>query len=228
MPVLRALEPALSLSEVWKYEIGGREPRPSLLRLAETLLPEAQALVAPAAVFDLFPVHEVRHNWVVLGGGHKLRGPDVAGLLAPAKEVVIGAVTIGSALEERAARYFAEGQPAHGYLLDCLGTAAVTDLVQQVCVRLETLAAARGWPLGFPISPGDTGWPLDEQRLLFSLFSAQAIGIQLTDSCMMIPQKSVSFVVGLGPGILTAAQASQCDYCSLRDTCRYRHARIEE
>lgn len=225
MPPLRvtALTASIDLNEVWKYETRGQEPRPSLRRLAEDLLPEAQTLVASAAVFDFFPVQEVRHDRVTLAGGRCLRGPDAARLLAPAKEVAAGVVTIGPALEERASRYFAEGQPAHGYLLDCLGTAAVTNLVQQVCAHLEGLSTARGWPLGFPISPGDAGWPITDQRVLFDLVPADTIGVRLTDSCAMLPKKSVSFVAGLGPGILTAAEGSQCDYCSLRETCRYRH-----
>ncbi len=223
MPLLTTLTPTIDLSEVWQYESRGQEPRPSLRHIAEALLPEAQALIAPAAVFDLLPVQEVRHDRITLQGGHHLRGRDAARLLAPAREVAVGIVTIGPALEERASHYFAADKPAHGYLLDCLGTAAVTNLVQQVCMHLESLATARGWPLGFPLSPGDAGWPLTDQRVLFELLPAQAIGVRLTESCIMIPKKSVSFVVGLGPGILTAAEGSQCDYCSLRDTCRYRH-----
>jgi len=223
MPILTTLKPAIELTEVWKYEQGGREPRLALRQLAEKLLPEAQALVTPAVVVDFFPVSEVKHDRITLEGGHRLRGPDAARLLAPAKEVVVGVVTIGPALEEQASQYFANGQPAHGYLLDCLGTAAVTNLVQQVCAHLENLAAARGWPLGFPLSPGDAGWPIAEQKTVFALVPAETIGVRLTDSCAMLPKKSISFVAGLGPGMLTAAEGSQCDYCSLRDTCRYRH-----
>lgn len=223
MHLLTKLTPILDLTEIWKRENGGSEPRPALRRLAEALLPEAQALTAPAVIFDLFSVQEVKHDRITLAGGHRLRVPDAARLLAPAKEVAAGVVTIGPALEERASRYFAEGEPAHGYLLDCLGTAAIIDLAQQACAHLEGLAAARDWPLGFPISPGDAGWPLTEQRVLFDLLPAQAIGVRLTDSCVMIPKKSLSFVVGLGPGILTAAEGSQCEYCSLRETCRYHH-----
>jgi len=223
VPLLTALTPVVDLAEVWQHECGGHEPHPALKRIAEALLPEVEALIAPAVVYDLFPTQEVRHDRITLADGRRLRGPDAARLLAPAKEVAVGVVTIGPALEARASRYFAEDEPAHGYLLDCLGTAAVTNLVQQTCAHLEGLAAARGWPLGFPLSPGDAGWPITEQRVLFDLLPAQTIGVRLTDSCVMIPKKSVSFVVGLGPGILTAAEGSQCDYCSLRETCRYRH-----
>ncbi len=223
MPLLTALSPTIDLTEVWHYENLGREPRPSLRHLAEVLLPEAQALIAPATVFDILPVQEVRHDRITLAGGNRLRGADVARLLAPAEEIIVCLVTIGPALEERVSGYFAEEKPVQGYLLDSMGTVAVINLMQQVCAYLESLAAARGLPLGFPISPGDAGWPLADQRVLFSLLPAHDIGVRLTDWCIIIPQKSISFVVGMGPGVLTAAEGSQCDHCSLRESCRYRH-----
>ena len=224
MQVFAELDCRFTLDDVWQNENGGRPPRPALQRMGEELFPEAQSLVKPAAVFDRFPVRSVGHNKITFANGEALRGPDIARMLGPAKEVFVAAVSIGSALEDRASQYFADGERARGYLLDCLGTATMTSLVQQVCARFESLAAPSGFPLGFPISPGDEGWPLAEQRVLFRMLPTDLIGLSLTDSCVMLPKKSVSFVVGLGPGIQTAAESSQCDYCSARETCRFRHS----
>ena len=222
MPVLTHLVPEFTLADLWQMEMGGREPRPTLKQIAEELYPQAQRRVHPAAIYERFPVQKVTHDRVYLANGAALRGPDAAKVLSPAREVVVGVVTIGDAVEALSAEYFARGQALEGYLLDCLGTAAVTNLVQQVCTSLEPLATEQGFPLGFPISPGEPGWPLTEQRVLFSLVAADRIGVRLSEGCAMIPKKSVSFVLGIGPGILTAAEGSQCDYCSLRDTCRHR------
>jgi hypothetical protein len=222
--VLTELDCRVTLDDVWQNENGGRPPRPALQRLGEELFLEAKSLIKPAAIFDLFSVRTVGHNKIGLSNGESLRGPDIARLLAPAKQVFVAAVSIGSALEDRASRYFIDGERARGYLLDCLGTATMTNLVQQVCARFEPLAAPSGYPLGFPISPGDEGWPLTEQRVLFKMLPTDRIGLSLTDSCVMLPKKSVSFVVGLGPGIQTAAESSQCDYCSARESCRFKHS----
>ncbi|MGB8647819.1 MAG: hypothetical protein WCF84_21475 [Anaerolineae bacterium] len=222
MRVLTDLVPQFTLDDIWQVELGGREPRPALRGVGETLYPEAQRLVVPAAIFERFPVQKVMHDRVYLAGGQVLRGPDVAHVLAPASEVVVGMATIGAALEERSSQYFQQGDAVSGYLLDCMGTAAVINLVQQVCAFLEPLAAEWGYPIGFPLSPGEPGWPLAEQRVLFGLVPADRIGVTLTEGCAMRPNKSVSFVLGLGLGIRTAAEGSQCDYCSVRETCRHR------
>ncbi|MGE5140709.1 MAG: vitamin B12 dependent-methionine synthase activation domain-containing protein, partial [Rudaea sp.] len=212
------------LAEIWKIETGGREPRPAIREMVKSLVPEALSLVEPAAVVEFYSVVQVLHNRVGLGGGRSLKGQDVARILGPAQEIAVGVATIGSALEARVAELFAGEEPARGYMLDVLGSAAVNNLVQQVCGRLGALALERGLPIGFPISPGDPGWPLVEQRTLFELLPTETIGVDLTESCLMIPKKSVSFAVGLGKDIAPADQGSQCEICSLRETCRYRQA----
>jgi hypothetical protein len=38
---------------------------------------------------------------------------------------------------------------------------------------------------------------------------------------MMIPKKSISFVVGIGPDM---SRDDFCELCSFNERCRYRHA----
>jgi hypothetical protein len=59
--------------------------------------------------------------------------------------------------------------------------------------------------------------------ILFDLLPAREIGVQLTESCLMLPRKSVSFAVGLGSEM--QADATACDLCSKRDHCRWRDGR---
>jgi hypothetical protein len=49
---------------------------------------------------------------------------------------------------------------------------------------------------------------------------ASQVGVKLTSSGMMIPKKSMSFIIGIGPDM---SRVSICDMCSLRGTCRYKH-----
>lgn len=222
MTVLSTLTAVPNLSQIWKYENSGRAVRPTILELGESLLVEAQSLITPKVVLDLFQVNRVLHNRIELAAGYRLQGSKVARLLAPAKEIAVAIVTLGPALEKRVSRYFADNQPLCGYLLDRLGTTAVTSLQQQVCAHLEGLAQEKAWQVGFPISPGDNDWPLVEQKILFELVPAHTIGVRLTRDCIMVPKMSLSFVSGLGPQIQDAAGALPCDFCSIRASCRYR------
>ena len=59
------------------------------------------------------------------------------------------------------------------------------------------------------------------QPQIFALVDPSKAGVKLTSGGMMIPKKSVSFVVGLGPEM---SQANMCSVCSLKETCRYQNA----
>jgi len=58
------------------------------------------------------------------------------------------------------------------------------------------------------------------QKQIFTLLDTEKIGLKLTSSSLMIPRKSVSMVVGLGPEVMKGA--GTCAYCGLRETCRYQ------
>jgi hypothetical protein len=71
------------------------------------------------------------------------------------------------------------------------------------------------------MAPGSLGdWPLREQRPLFMLLgdTYSAIGVRLTDSCLMIPTKSVS-----GIRFPTETRFESCQLCP-RDVCPGRRA----
>ena len=73
------------------------------------------------------------------------------------------------------------------------------------------------------ISPGYAGWDTAEQAALFHLCPGDAIGVTLNDSCVMIPGKSISFLVGVGPEARVDHYFTQCRRCWMAD-CAYRRA----
>ncbi len=191
-----------------------------VIAVAQEVLEEAQSLLAPAALYALLPVRALEHEQILLDGGAVFAGPLATRALAGATELALAVCTIGSALEERSAALFAAGHLLQGLAMDGAGTAAVRLLAGALGVRICDEATARGLSAGMSASPGQEGWPITQQRALFGLLPAEKIGVRLTDSCLMLPRKSVSFVVGLGPDM--RADAVPCDFCSKRERCRWR------
>lgn len=193
---------------------------PPLLAAAQEVLPEAQQLLAPAALYAILPVQDFEHQQVVLGHGLSFSGPLVARALAGATQLALAVCTIGPALEERVQTLFAAGDALQAVALEGAGIAAIGQLSAQVGVRICDVATRRGLSVGMRASPGQEGWSIQQQRVLFSLMPTQQIGLQLTSSCLMLPRKSVSFVMGLGPDM--RADAVPCDFCSKRERCQWR------
>lgn len=188
--------------------------------VAEQALELGLPLLQPAVAYRSIPVIGLRHERLLLHGGAFLSGPLVAAQLHAACEVAVLVCTIGPVLEQRASRCFAN-DPALSVALDGLGSAAVDLLAATACRWVDTQASERGIQTTVPLSPGLLGWPVASgQREIFTLVPAAEAGILLNAGSMIIPHKSTSLVIGIGPDVLH--EGDTCDFCSLRERCTFR------
>ena len=191
-------------------------------------LDDARALLRPAAAWDTFAIKEFRHERLVLAGGSKIGGGPVASVVAGASELAIGVCTVGGALGDRVSELQAEGGRLQAMFLDDLGSWAVDQVRQQLCHSIEAAAEGRGWRASASLSPGESEWSVADQSAIFALLDTRPIGVTLNESLMMSPVKSLSLIVGIGPGPLGVEGASNCDFCTLRERCNYRRLRITQ
>jgi hypothetical protein len=83
----------------------------------------------------------------------------------------------------------------------------------------------QGWHTSAPPSPGESVWSVKKQKLLFVLVAASLIGVSLTPRMIMLPRKSLSLILGTGRNPIGVEGASNCDFCSVKEYCRYRALR---
>jgi hypothetical protein len=198
-----------------------RTRRSALVTAAQRALDLGTSLLHPAVLTRAVAVREHRHERILLENGTLLTGPLVARHLSGAQRITAVVCTIGPELENLASSWMQEN-PLLALALDGLGNAAVEILAQQVCGRIGKQAQAKGLQASTPLSPGEPDWPVEVgQPQIFALLDPSQAGVTFSSGGMMIPQKSISFVVGIGPAM---AQTDACDVCSLKETCRYRHA----
>lgn len=111
---------------------------------------------------------------------------------------------------------------------DLLGQFAL-EMIKEQALRTslaalrERLLAQYGLEAKASMNPGSGDrslWPIEEQRRLFALFgdTQSAIGLRLTDSCLMLPNKSVS-----GFYFRSEQEFHNCQLCR-RDPCQNRRA----
>lgn len=197
-----------------------RPRSPVLADLVEQALELGPALVDPVVLTRQLGVTGLRHECLQIEGGFELSGPLISQHMASAAWVRALICTLGPELEARVA-FEMRRNPPLGMALDAYGSAAIQELATMACGYLEAEAQGQGLGSTIPLSPGMIGWPLDQGQLeLFALVDATQIGVSLTTGLQMIPCKSLSMVVGLGNDMERSGRA--CDYCSMRDTCRYQ------
>lgn len=196
---------------------------PALLEAAREAVRLAQTLAAPAAVHDWFPLRQVAGTEVWLdrpAAGARLSVGPRADLLAPARQALVAVYTIGPALEIRVRQLHETGDGLLAFMLDSAGVLALGSIGDRLRQQAEEYAARRGWGLSPALAPGSlAGWPVQGQRELCALLPLERIGVRLNDLCVLEPQKSVSLVIGAGPGYPAAHVGSLCACCALADTC---------
>ncbi|OFW46471.1 MAG: hypothetical protein A2163_07085 [Actinobacteria bacterium RBG_13_35_12] len=71
-------------------------------------------------------------------------------------------------------------------------------------------------------SPGYGDWKVSQQDIVFKSISADNIDVRLTKGCMMLPQKSLSWVIGAGKEVIvTSEEYNKCKDCQSK-SCNYR------
>jgi hypothetical protein len=224
MPVLENLELHFDADAVMRGQ--GADPailrarRPALANLAEQAIQEGLPLVEPSVVYKTFPVQEVRHERLIFAGGEQLSGKLIAHHLAQARQVYVLLCSIGSSLERYADEMWTSSA-VYSLALDGVGSAAVEALANSVCRHLEDQATEQGWKSSIPLSPGMMDWTVQEgQPQIFHLLEGEPLEVSLTPSYIMVPRKSLTMVVGVGPDLDVVGRT--CDYCNLKDVCRYQ------
>jgi hypothetical protein len=197
-----------------------RSRNPVVIKFAERALAEGMPLLNPIVIYRRLAVKSVRHERIALRGGGVLTGKLVAEHLAAAQEIVVIAATIGGRLEDRISQAL-KHDTMYALALDGFGTAAIETLAVATCRHFSKAAAGKGLKTTIPLGPGMIGWPVEMgQKEIFALLDTDKVGLRLTSSSLMVPRKSLSMVVGLGPEVTKGAKT--CTYCAMQATCRYQ------
>lgn len=157
----------------------------------------AAALLEPREAVAHAPVVRPAAGTVSLAPGLVIKSDHIARLLAPCGEAYGLAVTIGPHLEAKRDRYLARRETTRALVLDAIGSVAAEALAEEAHARIRADAAARGLTATPRFSPGYGDWPVSAQADFLNWLGAAGIGIRLTPQFQMIPEKSVSALLGI-------------------------------
>jgi hypothetical protein len=195
--------------------------RPGLRRRLATAVEDLVSVATPAACYDAYPIERILHERLELAGGTRIGCGPLASVVAGSEKLYVAVCTLGPALDERIRAYRADRRYVEMLLLDELGSWAVDQVRTQLYERVQAEVAERGWHLSSPLSPGESAWPIREQRIVFRLLNTATIGVTLGAGDLMRPLKSLSLVFGAGSQQLGTEGLTRCHFCSIRDRCRY-------
>ncbi|MBN2100091.1 MAG: hypothetical protein JW753_10900 [Dehalococcoidia bacterium] len=202
------------------YQMGypkKREVRSAIASAVDECLRDAAGLIDARYLFTFENVLMVAHPAAVIRETLAFESHVISRLLEQCTKVIVFVATIGERLEDTARKAADEGNMLRSFALDATGSVAV----EQVADHIQEMAGDVGRPWGLAasrrFSPGYCDWKIEQQSLLFDLADAHLIGVRLTDSGLMIPQKSVSGIIGLGPFDSNVQSYNPCPDCDRRE-----------
>lgn len=178
-------------------------------------------LIEPRMVYAVYPVVEIsgRGN-LCLENGSSLTVPP--GELDPQLSYLVAVIcTLGSALEETCRRLSAKRELLEAVILDAMGVAMLEALSDKTYELVGELAGRNKLCTGCRFGPGISGMDISNQIVLFSLVKGAKIGVRLNNKMVMIPNKSVSFFVGLTRDKNARRNIYKCQACPRKD-CQFR------
>ena len=109
--------------------------------------------------------------------------------------------TSGVEYEAYQQRLMKEGDMVRVFIADALGSVIAEKTADRMEQHLQESIDKLGWRHTNRFSPGYCGWHVSQQQRLFPLFHGVTCGVTLNDSSLMLPIKSVSGIIGLGPDV---------------------------
>lgn len=203
--------------QIYRYMGMSEIPQSGEVReLVEKLKPKFLDKVQCKACYMIVPVR-MTDSFVDLSV-LSVNSVHLARNLAGCEHAILFAATLGMACEQQRRRAAAVS-PAEGLVLDAMGSAAIEQFCDRICCDLTQQHS--DFHLRPRFSPGYGDFPLEiQKKLLHVLDARRKIGISMSDGYLMIPQKSVTAVVGLSKMGCKKA-VPDCESCDHAD-CEFR------
>jgi hypothetical protein len=164
------------------------------------LYEQHQACFAPRYRYGIYQVTGGQSSSfsVLLDSGVSFVGQGIHRLLTQSRHAAVFVLTVGDKIDAEMAK-LAQQDFTEAYFLDGVASAMTDGLLQLLKRELQSEAAKHGCELSQRFSPGYARWDLQEQGKIFKLLKGEEIGMALSETYFMLPQKSLSGVFGFKP-----------------------------
>lgn len=187
----------MNLKEILRYlGYGQNKPDDKMVALIEECYTELVKAAKPRLVQKRIPI-EVIGDGNILLGEIKIFSKDLTKNLMGCREAVIFAVTLGSGTDMLMNR-LVKLDIAKASILQACGAAMIEDYIDEFQAELSEGLAEEGLKIRPRFSPGFGDFYLEFQKEIFQIINPEkAIGVFLTEGGVMIPEKSVTAIIGI-------------------------------
>ena len=150
-----------------------------------------------------------------------LGGEDIRKVIEKSEKVVLIAATLGIYVD-KLIRKWQITDMAQAVVIDAMASVAIEQFMDKI--ELELSKRYSGYYFTNRFSPGYGDYPLEKQKEIIKLLNTEKkLGLNLTESLMLNPTKSVTAVIGMGKEEIKEKSSctSKCSRCKNKN-CPYR------
>ena len=169
------------------------------------------------AMYKVFSIKD--KNDTIWAEGVHFDSKKLSNMLKACDKVVVFLITLGEKID-KLVHSNVKNRLHYGYILDATASLAVESAAQNFQEHIENKVTGNG-KTTLRYSPGYCDWPLCEQEKIFQLLRHEQINVNLTDSYLMSPSKSISGIIGIASNDSDNFIRSTCHECKKTD-CQYK------
>lgn len=196
----------------------GRDASALMPLVSECAEKLAQTAV-PRYYYRLLPLCRTDAGIELSGTGLVLTGSSIAEHLEGCDRCIILAATLSEAADKLIRSYEAYDM-AKAFVTDCIASSAIEDVCDEAEAEIRSRLPDKFFTWRY--SPGYGDLPLSLQGKFLSVLEApKRIGLNVTESCMLVPAKSVTAVIGVSDGPIERSKRG-CLGCVAYENCSFR------
>jgi hypothetical protein len=195
------IQPTIENNELAKL-LGGQEKKSlpkSIRKKVRAARQKLNKLIKPSVHYRIVKPSVTDNDAVQLDETVEFTSTQLAKTLKNAEEIVCFVGTIGTGAENEINRLLAKQKLAEAYILDAMASVAVENMIDRFQNLMENRFSGEDRTVTLRFSPGYCDWPVTQQKKLFKIFNPKQLNVELLDSCLMKPRKSISGVFGITP-----------------------------
>jgi hypothetical protein len=164
----------------------------------ERYIEDASSLIRLKGAGLRMPVVEIKGARIILPDGAEFESRQLAKFLANCDEIVLMGATAGREIMDAIEEDATGANVTRGIVLDAAASEIVDASLDWIMDYFnQTLRRENRRLLGKRYSAGYGDLFLETQKVIYGLLQLDRIGIEITESCMLVPEKSVTAITGI-------------------------------
>jgi hypothetical protein len=181
-----------------KYNVHKTKLNEKSTALFEKTLGFAVSICECRGVYRFLDIEEKSDREIVLSGGIVFESVSLAKLLKNSSKAVMMATTVGAEITVETNMLIGKNRASEAIIVDAAASEIADEVMNKINLLCANLAKKEGFKLTkMRFSPGFGDLGVENQKLFFKTLELEKMGLKLTESYMIVPEKSVTAIVGV-------------------------------